>query len=312
MLCFTRNNSYVCIADRYGVATYRQGEAYTPSASLFCKHHYNVSSMNTKEIWKPVVGYEGLYEVSNFGRVKSVERFVWQGTTKRKVKEKIKSQVKNTNGYPSVSLCANGRSKVRPIHILIANAFIPKPENKPYIDHINTNKEDYSISNLRWVTPKENSNNPITLTRCIENSHTEEAIQKSLHTKRERNTKTAPKEVFMFTLDGEFVAKYSSAREAQRCTGILNSEINSCCRCDKRSAGGFLWSRTNVPPEYNPYKTKQKKVAQYTKDMQLVKEWDSIKEASNTLKLCESNISRCAKGDTSRTLCGGYIWKYIL
>jgi hypothetical protein len=131
-------------------------------------------------IWKDVVGYEGYYIVSNNGIVKSVERLVPQGKSLRRVKEKVKAINKTPYGYPCVTLCKGCKSRTIPLHIILAKAFIPNPENKPYIDHIDTNKENFSLDNLRWVTPKENANNPLTLSHCRENTYTNEVIQRRL------------------------------------------------------------------------------------------------------------------------------------
>lgn len=99
------------------------------------------------EEWKDIKGYEGLYQVSNEGRVFSIR------------KNKLLSPVKNKkSGYIQVSLNKNTHL----VHRLVAEAFIPNTENKPVVDHINTIRTDNRIENLRWVTQKENNNNPIT------------------------------------------------------------------------------------------------------------------------------------------------------
>ena len=108
-----------------------------------------------EEIWKPIKDYEGLYEVSNLGRVKSLNY-------RKTGKEKILKNMKNNNGYLVVGLTKNGKRKNYLIHRLVAEAFIPNTEGKPHIDHINTIKNDNSVENLRWVTNKENNNNPLT------------------------------------------------------------------------------------------------------------------------------------------------------
>ena len=115
-----------------------------------------------QEIWKPIKGFEGFYEISNLGRAKSLERTYKTRNNKTwHVNEKF-LKITPFHGYPAVVLSKNSVCRRYAIHRLIAEAFIPNPENKPFIDHINTNTMDYRLSNLRWVTAKENSNNPIT------------------------------------------------------------------------------------------------------------------------------------------------------
>lgn len=103
-----------------------------------------------KEVWKDIEGYENLYQISSLGRVKNVET------------EKILKTSKDKYGYLYINIKYKGKTKHYLIHRLIAKAFIPNPENKPFIDHINTIKDDNRIENLRWVTSKENNNNPLT------------------------------------------------------------------------------------------------------------------------------------------------------
>ncbi len=115
-----------------------------------------------EEIWRDIAGYEGLYQVSNLGRVKSLER-----TTKRfngfKVCEykdgnKILKQSKNYKGYLFVGLCKNGKEKKYKVHRLVAEAFIDNPNNLPQVNHKNENKECNISNNLEWCTNKYNCN----------------------------------------------------------------------------------------------------------------------------------------------------------
>lgn len=111
------------------------------------------------EEWRDIVGYEGIYQVSNIGRVKSLERVRCHG---KKYKEKIKCG-HLINGYVVVMLFKNGKHKHCKVHRLVAEAFIPNPKNKPCIDHIDTNRANNKVGNLRWVTYRENYYNPLSL-----------------------------------------------------------------------------------------------------------------------------------------------------
>jgi hypothetical protein len=108
------------------------------------------------EFWKEIKGYEGLYEVSSEGRVKSLGRK--PGIMRPGL----------SNGYLKVGLTKDGiRSRFR-VHRLVAEAFIPNPDNKPEVDHINGDRKDNRVENLRWMTHQENNNNPVTLQRRSE------------------------------------------------------------------------------------------------------------------------------------------------
>ena len=270
--------------------------------------------MEQKEIWNPIKGFEGLYEVSNLGRVRSLQRTIIQ---KNGIAITSKGRFKrigiNSVGYPCVTLCKNGKSKQYSLHRILAKAFIPNPDNKPEVDHINTNRTDCRLENLRWVTHAENMRNPLSQQSIKSNSKTHEALRKSIKTKIERKRKTAPKRVYQFSINREFIAEYESAREASRVTGLTAMTIAEDSRGGLRgrqSCGGYLWSRSkDIIPVYEPYKKKHKPILQYTKDWVLVKRWDSIKEACETLGLKPSNINRNASG-RKKCLCGGYNWKY--
>ena len=98
-----------------------------------------------EEIWKDIEGYEGLYQVSNLGRVKSLER----------IYKNRKSFSITNKGYYRMPLYKNGKQKCHHIHKLVAKAFILNPENKPTVDHIDRNKQNNCVDNLRWATYKE-------------------------------------------------------------------------------------------------------------------------------------------------------------
>ena len=122
------------------------------------------------EIWKPVKGYEGLYEVSSLGNVRSLDRYVMLGNHGNQyclLKGKPIKAFLDSKGYLMADLCKNGQRKLHLVHRLVAEAFISNPNNLPCIDHINTIKTDNRVENLRWCSYKENSNNPLTIEHII-------------------------------------------------------------------------------------------------------------------------------------------------
>lgn len=118
-----------------------------------------------QEVWLPIQGYEGIYEVSNLGRVKRVKHFVFhKNNTKHLLPEKmLKPTKRNYNTYYSVGLWMNNIDKRFTVHRLMAIHFIPNPENKPHINHIDGNKDNNSLSNLEWVTRSENLKHAMSL-----------------------------------------------------------------------------------------------------------------------------------------------------
>ena len=109
----------------------------------------------TEEIWRPVVGYEGLYEVSSYGRVRSLDRYDGRN---RFLKGRILTLHTDKDGYLSAYLCSNSKVKGFLVHRLVAQAFIPNPDNLPIINHKDENPSNDNVDNLEWCTAKYNSN----------------------------------------------------------------------------------------------------------------------------------------------------------
>lgn len=109
------------------------------------------------EIWKDIIGFEGLYQISNYGNVKSCKRYVNAKFGKRVVNEKLLSLGKDKDGYFMAILCQDGIKKTVKIHRLVANAFIDKIDGKDIVNHIDSNKSNNNLSNLEWVSSLENS-----------------------------------------------------------------------------------------------------------------------------------------------------------
>lgn len=171
---------------------------------------------NMEEIWKTIEDYPN-YMVSNMGRVKAIN---WH----REGKEKEMKPYTTYKGYLRLRLTKNGKSKQFQIHRLVAEAFIPNPDNKPQIDHINTDKTDNRVENLRWVTNKENCNNP---------------ISKQNYSKGNKGKKSVS--ILQFTKDGEFVRKWNSMSDAEQELGIRRLSEYCSNKYGRKSAGGYIW-----------------------------------------------------------------------
>lgn len=125
--------------------------------------------------WKTIKGYEGLYEVSNDGRVRRL-RFINGRHNFEKIKES--KQTLNTCGYMTVNLCKNGKSNTKRVHRLVAEAFLG--ESNLQIDHIDGNKQNNNLSNLEYVTPKENTNRAWNIGLAKNSEHQREIARKTM------------------------------------------------------------------------------------------------------------------------------------
>ena len=170
-----------------------------------------------KELWKPIEGYEGLYEVSNLGRVKSLERFDRLG---RKVKEKLLKPKKTENGYLRVNLCKNGIKKPFYVNRLVYSAFVEEIPEGLQVNHIDENKENNSVENLNLMTPKEN-------------------INWGTHNARMAAAKSKPVEA-LDKISGRVVYAFPSTMEAGR-QGFNSGHVSDCCKGKQKTHKGFIW-----------------------------------------------------------------------
>lgn len=210
--------------------------------------------MMKMEIWKDVVGFESRYEISNLGRLRSKTITLHKKDGKIEVRKgKMLTLRTNAKGYYT-HLMSNGspNRKLCTIHRLVAKAFIPNPENKPNIDHINTVRTDNRVKNLRWCTQSENNCNKITMTKYRkkgEFAHSDETKKKigekskgrnvSLDTRIKLMNRAIP--IIQFSKDGGLIRHFRSAREAADLFIANRTHILDCCRGKRRTAGGYRW-----------------------------------------------------------------------
>ena len=165
-----------------------------------------------KEIWKDVKGYEGMYCVSNFGRVKSFKR----------KKAMILKPFYNMDGYLNVELRDSKSRKTISVHRLVAIAFVPNPLNKPQVNHIDEVKTNNNISNLEWVTQKENMNHG---------------------TRIERVTKKLSIPVTGINLKTKEIVQFPSVKEAGR-NGFTAPNILGVLKGNAKYHKGYEWYKT--------------------------------------------------------------------
>lgn len=168
-----------------------------------------------KEVWKPVLGYESLYEVSNFGRVKSLN---YNHTGKPKI---LKLSL-TPDGYCFCRLSKSGKIKTFRVNRLVWEAFNGSIPDGMQVNHINEIKTDNSLWNLNLMLPKENQNYGICIRKRVEKQS---------------------KPVYQYTLDGVLVHVWHSVKEAGR-NGFSQGCISMCCNGKRKFHKGFLWSYT--------------------------------------------------------------------
>lgn len=187
------------------------------------------------EIWKDVKGFENLYQVSNLGRVKSLERVVNGRWGKYSVKSKLLTNYVSKSGYIVVSLSKDGKVSYKKVHRLVANAFIPNPDNLPQVNHkdeVKTNNTvilnedgsvDFDKSNLEWCTPTYNLNYG---SRSI------------------KAAKTNSKKVYQYTIDGVLVKVWDSLKDVVK-GGFNNRGVGFVATRKRKTSGGYIWKYEN-------------------------------------------------------------------
>lgn len=175
-----------------------------------------------QEIWKDIKGYEGLYQASTLGQIKSIGKLV-NGSNQYGVKfkyfkkDKILTPIINNHGYTQVSLYKQGKRTERRIHQLVAETFIPNPSDYSVVNHIDGNKQNNCINNLEF---------------CTQSHNVKESYRLGLQ-------KPNKKKIKQYDLHGNFITIWDSINSAR--SFYNNSHISDCCRGSRKNAGGYIW-----------------------------------------------------------------------
>lgn len=282
------------------------------------------------EIWKDIDGYEGLYQVSNLGNVKSL-MFGPKNRPYLQNHPKLLKLAKSSTGYTHVQLYKDGKSSTKLVHKLVANAFIPNPLSKPEVNHLDANRANNVVENLEWVTHSENLLYAIKIGNrkpSRRSSHMSIAKSKALPCKKSVPVRNNKKQVLQYTPDGIFVKKWNSIAEIEEFYKCNRTGITNCLSGKNKTSINYRWIEykqndeilLKIPPiEYGRKNQsslflyhcsghKGRSVIQYSLEGTRIRTWDNCIEAAKELNVDKQNIYTCANGKYRKAY--GYVWKW--
>ena len=263
-----------------------------------------------KEMWKDIPGYEGKYQVSNTGEVKSLN---YNGSGKTKLLKQ--STIKY--GYKRVGLCKNNKQKYYLVHRLVAITFIPNPNDLLVVNHKDENPSNNNVNNLEWCTQKYNVNYGTAIKRSSENRKGE---KNPLYGKKGGDSPNA-KPILMYDKEGEFIRRFNSIVDVNEYFGkYVSGNVSSCLTGKRPTAYGFIFIYVDddqdiLRKKLNEAKKEKnehlkKPILMYTQDGKFIRRFDSIADANEYLgkdRRC-TNIKMCLKGKYKSAY--GYIFRY--
>lgn len=182
-----------------------------------------------KEIWKSVKGYEGIYEISNYGRCRRISYNTSDHHAKVSqfgLPHYLKPN-QSESGHLRYALCVDGKTKLVLAHRLVLIAFdVPNPLNKPHVSHFDNNPENNYIGNIEWCTHTENMQHMIKCGRKVTHRGKDHVESKA---------------VIQYDRQGNIICRYGSSGEASRKTGFLSGHIREACRGVIKSYKGYIW-----------------------------------------------------------------------
>lgn len=227
------------LLDKFSFRTMRRSDENQNSAKCSNAVATPTERNTVKEIWKDIDGFEGRYQVSNFGNIKSVDKYIITRKAYNQRRNGIlrKLQV-SKNNYIFISLKKEGKQYNKYIHRLVAQAFIHNPENKCEINHIDCDKSNNHVSNLEWVTSSENKKhafiNNLMRGTCL--------YMNKINT---LSKEKCSKKICQYSLEGEFIRGYNSIKEASKKMGCTDVAIGNCANGKSKKSMGFLWKFAN-------------------------------------------------------------------
>lgn len=211
--------------------------------SFFHQQNHKISYMEQTEIWKDIVGYEGLYQVSDQGRVRSIRKMDTDSDCRKVLSAKVLRPAYRRTGHAVVGLRRDGKNKTMTVHRLVATAFIPNPNNYPIINHKDEDPRNNRVDNLEWCTFRYNGNYGTCLKR-----------RSGASAKRVCGGDDV---IYVYSLDNELFGRFETIWEAVDALGlsgdkrarVVRQKARECCRGKIKTAFGFIWKyERNVPP----------------------------------------------------------------